>query len=72
MFALQVAAYAAGIGAVFIPAIGRNRLANAVSSLLVLNTAALLSWFVYFSGQAGRSWKKVVYTAPSGTMPASS
>jgi cellulose synthase/poly-beta-1,6-N-acetylglucosamine synthase-like glycosyltransferase len=47
---------------------GRLRLrpASAASSFVVLNTAAWLGFWVWVSGRAGKSWRKVAYrTAPS-------
>lgn len=72
MLILQLVGYAAGIAGIFSSAIGRNRLVNAASSLLVLNAAALMSWFVFLTGRSGRSWKKVTYTPQAGTLPAGS
>lgn len=66
----QLAGYVVGVAAIAAPAIGRNRIASAISALLVLNAAAFLSWFVFFAGRTGRSWKKVTYApvpAPTHT-----
>lgn len=72
MFWLQFGGYALGGLGVLVPAAGRNRLVNAISSLLVLNAAALISWFVYFTGRSGRSWKKTTYRRPPAGVPATS
>lgn len=45
-----------------VPAVGRRlRLAGAAASLLVLNAAAWMAFWVWVSGRSGRSWKKVAY-----------
>jgi poly-beta-1,6-N-acetyl-D-glucosamine synthase len=45
-----------------LPAVGsRIRLAAAAGSVLVLNTAAWMAFWVWVTGQAGRSWGKVKY-----------
>lgn len=76
MLVIQLAGYAVGIGGIMVPALSRNRIVNAVSALLVLNAAALMSWYVFFAGRTNRSWKKVTYTpAPAhaaGSVPAGS
>lgn len=57
----QLLGYLAGILAMASPAAGRNRILNAISSLLVLNFAAGAAWFVFVTGRTGQSWKKVSY-----------
>ena len=58
---LQIAGYVvAGIG--LIPPVGKRvRLLAAGGSFLVLNAAAWLAFWVWISGQAGQSWRKVNY-----------
>ena len=48
----------------------RLRIASAASSLLVLNAAAWIAFWVWASGRAGRSWKKVVYESEPAGQPA--
>lgn len=71
MLALQLAGYAVGVVGMLSGAASRVRVISAISSLIVLNTAALMSWFVFFSGRSGRSWSKVRYAQPA-TLPANS
>jgi cellulose synthase/poly-beta-1,6-N-acetylglucosamine synthase-like glycosyltransferase len=48
----------------------RSRLAAAAASFLVLNTAAWLAFWVWLSGKAGKSWRKVSYKlAPTVNTP---
>ncbi len=65
LFAIQVAGYLLGsLG--LVPAVGRRvRLLGAVASLLVLNAAAWLAFWVWLTGQAGKSWRKVDYSEPA-------
>jgi cellulose synthase/poly-beta-1,6-N-acetylglucosamine synthase-like glycosyltransferase len=65
LFIAQVVGYVlVGLGAV--PAIGRRlRLLGAGASFLVLNTAAWLAFWVWVSGQARQSWRKVDYSDPT-------
>jgi hypothetical protein len=65
MLAVQLLAYTVGVIGIYERRIGQLRLVSAVSSLIVLNSAALMSWFVYFSGRSGRSWTKVAYNKPA-------
>ena len=67
----QLAGYTLGVGALFAKRISRLPLASTISSLLVLNAAAFMAWFVFFSGRSGRSWSKVRYSQPA-TLPAGS
>jgi hypothetical protein len=39
----------------------RSRLASSAASFLVLNAAAWLAFWVWISGKAGKSWRKVSY-----------
>jgi biofilm PGA synthesis N-glycosyltransferase PgaC len=63
LFWAQIGFYAlALLGSV--PAIGsRLRPAGAAASVLVLNAAACMAFWVWVTGRAGRSWYKVSYTA---------
>jgi cellulose synthase/poly-beta-1,6-N-acetylglucosamine synthase-like glycosyltransferase len=58
---VQLAAYELGILGLIPPIGKRIRLLGAGASFLVLNTAAWLAFWVWISGQAGRSWHKVQY-----------
>ena len=64
MLALHLIGY--GIGLLgMVPAIGsRVRLAGTVASVLVLNAAAFVAFWIWISGRAGQSWHRVKY-APS-------
>lgn len=57
----QAACYALGLAGVAAGTRWPNRLVSAASSFLVLNTAAFAAFWVWVSGQAGRSWTKVAY-----------
>jgi poly-beta-1,6-N-acetyl-D-glucosamine synthase len=49
-----------------IPTVGRRlRLAGAAASVLVLNAAAWMAFWVWISGRAGQTWGKVVYKTPA-------
>jgi len=72
MFVLQVVGYAIGATGIFVRPVARLPLVSTISSLIVLNAAALVSWFVYFTGQSGRSWKKVAYDSRPTVAPARS
>jgi cellulose synthase/poly-beta-1,6-N-acetylglucosamine synthase-like glycosyltransferase len=61
LFALQLAGYLTALAGL-IPALGnRLRLLAAGASFLALNTAAWLAFWVWITGQAGQSWRKVNY-----------
>jgi cellulose synthase/poly-beta-1,6-N-acetylglucosamine synthase-like glycosyltransferase len=63
----QVILYAVGLVAVPLGGRLRLRFASALGSFLVLNSAAWLAFWVWVSGRAGDSWRKVKYEkAPSG------
>jgi poly-beta-1,6-N-acetyl-D-glucosamine synthase len=65
IFAAQIAGYGlATLG--LVPALGRARLLAAGASFLVLNAAAWLAFWVWISGQARQSWRKVDYSDFSG------
>jgi cellulose synthase/poly-beta-1,6-N-acetylglucosamine synthase-like glycosyltransferase len=58
---LQLAGYSLGLLGLF-PALGnRVRILGAGASFLVLNAAAWLSFWVWITGRAGRSWHKAQY-----------
>jgi cellulose synthase/poly-beta-1,6-N-acetylglucosamine synthase-like glycosyltransferase len=61
MLTAQVAGYALAVAGLLVKPVARLPLVSPASSLLLLNTAALLAWWVYFTGQTRRSWKKVTY-----------
>lgn len=60
-FVAQVVVYGCGVVAMCWRRAAQNRVANTISSLLVLNAAAAMAWFVYAAGRSGTSWKKVAY-----------
>jgi cellulose synthase/poly-beta-1,6-N-acetylglucosamine synthase-like glycosyltransferase len=64
LFVAQLVGYAlAGLG--LIPAIGgRARLLATAASFLVLCTAAWVAFWVWITGQAGKSWHRVRYDEP--------
>lgn len=63
LFLLQIAAYLIGLAGVL--GFGTQRRAvSAASSFLILNAAAWVAFWVWFSGRASQSWGKVVYDAP--------
>lgn len=57
----QLAGYAIGTSALVFKSMTRLPFVGAISSLLILNTAALLAWFVYLTGQTSRTWKATPY-----------
>lgn len=60
----QVACYALGLVGVLCGARVPGRLVSSAASFLVLNAAAFVAFWVWISGQAGRSWTKVSYGPP--------
>ncbi len=66
LFVAQLVGYAvAGLG--LIPAVGdRSRLLATATSFLVLCTAAWVAFWVWVTGQAGKSWHRVRYDEPVG------
>jgi cellulose synthase/poly-beta-1,6-N-acetylglucosamine synthase-like glycosyltransferase len=66
LFVTQVAGYGLALLGM-VPAVGRRiKPLGAAASVLVLNTAAWLAFWVWVTGQAGKSWRKVDYSDPSG------
>jgi glycosyltransferase involved in cell wall biosynthesis len=64
--AAQLVAYCLGMLGL-IPAVGgRFKPLGAAASLLVLNAAAWLGFWVWISGRAGRTWRKADYAVPVG------
>jgi cellulose synthase/poly-beta-1,6-N-acetylglucosamine synthase-like glycosyltransferase len=63
--AAQLAGYAVGFAGLNGRLAARSRLASAAGSFLVLNTAAWVAFWVWASGRAGSSWRKVVYRPPA-------
>jgi biofilm PGA synthesis N-glycosyltransferase PgaC len=67
-FAAQVIGYAVGFTGLFTPRGGK--VVSAASSLLVLNAAAWLAFWVWLSGRADYAWQKTAYTsATEGEFP---
>jgi cellulose synthase/poly-beta-1,6-N-acetylglucosamine synthase-like glycosyltransferase len=62
-FACQAAFYLLGAIGIGANTPRRHRLAAAAGSFLVLNSAALLAFWIWVSGRAGGSWSKVSYDA---------
>ncbi len=61
LLAAQAGGYLVGLLGLWRPVGRRLRLASAGASFLVLNAAAWLAFWVWVSGRAGRSWRKVAY-----------
>lgn len=55
----QAVLYAFGL--LGVAGLSKNKLASVASSFLVLNSAAWISFWVWISGRAGKSWGKVSY-----------
>ena len=70
LFGCQVGFYVLALAG-NVRAVGsRLRLAAAAASVVVLNAAAWLAFWVWVTGRAGRSWGKVAYkAAPLGYEP---
>ncbi len=66
----QLLLYGVGVLALVWRPVGRNRVANAIASLMMLNAAAAVAWYVYAAGRSGTSWKKVRYRVDGQEMPA--
>ncbi len=49
---------------------GGGRILGALSSLLVLNAAAFVAFWMWISGRAAKSWSATVYHPPAGAAPA--
>ncbi|AGA26778.1 glycosyltransferase family 2 protein [Singulisphaera acidiphila] len=63
LFLIQVVTYLVGLAGVL--GFGtRSRAISVASSFLVLNTAAWMAFWVWFSGRASQTWGKVAYEAP--------
>jgi cellulose synthase/poly-beta-1,6-N-acetylglucosamine synthase-like glycosyltransferase len=72
LFAAQVAMYALALAGLHPAVAAWSRPASAAASFLILNTAAWVAFWVWATGRAGRSWRKVAYTpppAPAGGEP---
>jgi cellulose synthase/poly-beta-1,6-N-acetylglucosamine synthase-like glycosyltransferase len=63
-FWLQVEFYLVGLAGLWRAVGARVRVASAAASLLVLNAAAWLAFWVWIAGRADRSWAKVSYHSP--------
>lgn len=70
LFGVQVGFYALALAGNVRPVGSRLRWAAAAASVVVLNAAAWLAFWVWVSGRAGQSWSKVAYkVAPAGYNP---
>lgn len=58
---LQAEAVALGLFGIWQRASSRSRLASGAASFLVLNAAAFLGFWVWVTGKASKSWRKVKY-----------
>ena len=67
--AAQILAYVLGLAGLDRRIAARSRLASAAASFVVLNAAAWVAFWVWASGRAGMSWRKVMYE-PGRDMPA--
>jgi glycosyltransferase involved in cell wall biosynthesis len=66
VFWLQLAGYALALLGL-VPAVGRRvKLLGAAASFVVLNAAAWLAFWVWVTGRAKTSWRKVDYSTPVG------
>jgi cellulose synthase/poly-beta-1,6-N-acetylglucosamine synthase-like glycosyltransferase len=57
----QLAFYALGMAGTYHAVASRSRLASAIASFLVLNAAAWVAFWVWASGGAAQSWRKISY-----------
>jgi biofilm PGA synthesis N-glycosyltransferase PgaC len=67
LLAVQLLGYSVGLLGLFTPVATRCKSAAAVGSVLVLNLAALMAFWVWISGRASKSWHKVRYDTPQLT-----
>jgi poly-beta-1,6-N-acetyl-D-glucosamine synthase len=65
LLAMQLAGYAVGVMGLRWRAIGRSRMVGTISSLLVLNGAAFVAFWVWIMGRTGTAWKKAAYNRQS-------
>jgi cellulose synthase/poly-beta-1,6-N-acetylglucosamine synthase-like glycosyltransferase len=70
--AAQLGSYVIGLSGIWKVVGARVRPASAAASFLVLNAAAWLAFWVWISGRAGRSWRKVSYGRAPLSSPAAS
>ncbi|MDB5358189.1 MAG: glycosyl transferase [Phycisphaerales bacterium] len=64
LLAAQLAFYTAALFGILRGSRVRMRFASAASSFVVLNAAAFLAFWVWITGNAGRTWTKVTYAPP--------
>jgi cellulose synthase/poly-beta-1,6-N-acetylglucosamine synthase-like glycosyltransferase len=62
LFVVQVAGYGLGTAAIWSTHARPSRPSAAAASFLTLNAAAWLAFWVWVTGKAARSWRKVFYT----------
>ncbi len=65
LFFAQVAGYVLGLLGLCVTRNVRGRMTVLASSFVVLNVAAWLAFWVFISGRASRSWRKVDYSFPT-------
>jgi cellulose synthase/poly-beta-1,6-N-acetylglucosamine synthase-like glycosyltransferase len=70
MYAILLALQACGYGLALlglVPALAqRVRILGTAASVIVLNAAAFVAFWVWIAGRAGKSWHKAQYQAPAG------
>jgi cellulose synthase/poly-beta-1,6-N-acetylglucosamine synthase-like glycosyltransferase len=66
VFLSQVGFYTLGVTALVAPGGWQPRLLSLPGCFLTLNAAAWLAFWVWVSGRAGRTWKRVTYPVPAG------
>lgn len=65
LLAAQLGCYLLGVLGIRRAQAGRSRLLGAAGSFLILNAAAWLAFWVWVSGRARCSWRKVAYEPPA-------
>jgi parallel beta-helix repeat protein len=60
---VQLAGYLLGIAGMYPRVASKVRIASAAASFLVLNAAAWFAFWIWISGRAGSSWRKVTYAS---------
>jgi len=70
-FLLEAAVFILAVAGTWPAVAGRSRVASASAAFLVLNAAAWVALWVWFSGRSSRSWAKVRYKGPPRVVPSS-
>ncbi|MGF1578733.1 MAG: glycosyltransferase family 2 protein [Gemmataceae bacterium] len=66
---IQIAFYVIGLLGLWTGLSKKSKIASAAGSFIVLNVAAWVAFWVWVTGRADRSWRKVHYTPESKSMP---